>query len=1069
MKRLFSTLLAVCIIALGASANKTVRGKVVSATDNEPLIGASVQAVGSNEGTATDINGEFTVTVNDNVKQLKISYVGYTTQVVAVASQVTVALVEEDNTLEEVVVTAMGITRKQKSLGYAAQQLKADDISGARTTDAMNSLNGKVAGLQVQATSSDPGAANSVIIRGFSSINGSNQPLYVVDGVPLQSTTLTGQGHAQTAGGISSISPNDIESLTVLKGAAATALYGSRAANGVIIVTTKQGKKGEGKNFTIEYNGSVQARQVALLPKMQNNWGQGWNGTQTYIENGSWGPRLDGSTQVYGPIWNHSQLVHKYDAKENNVKDFFDLGWSHNHSIAFSGVSNDNKVNYYLSYNYAGDDGILPGKKDVYKRHTLDFRGGFEATEWLKLTSAISYAKSQTDLVGSFQGTSVIDGILEFPRDISVVDLKDLSSPFHTPEAYFTPYGITNPYWAIENNYNHVDSKQMRGKIQADINPIKDLTLTYRFGFDYTDYDRKIGYPQIALDDALINEDYGYAPSNMNQDGWVYTAYGRRYELNHDFLADYTRNFMNERLSLAAIAGVNLNERYSTGMVGQTDGLTFETGFWDLSNGATRSTLTETQWKRRQVALFGDVTLGWDDMIFLNLTGRNEWSSTLPIGANSYFYPGATLSWIFTRLIPRNDILTYGKARLAYGKTGNDADPYLVDPRFVQAFASGYYSGTDIEFPFAGLNAFQAAATAGSKNLKPEMTTEFEAGLNLMFFNSRLGIDFTYYNRITKDQIFTLPVDPSTGYNNVVTNFGEVRNRGIELLVNTTPILTNNFRWDLGFNFAVNRNKVLSMPESLEGGKVTIYSFSAGDDAVYMYAEEGKPMGSYYTFLPETYTDAAGVVHPVVNAYGQPVLSSETLDTGRDMNHKWTGGVNTSISAYGVTLSAQLDVRYGGTMFSRTKNLMQFTGNAYVTDYNMRRPFIIPNSVVSDGDGGYVENTTPIIMSDQGLQDYWNKYGAGQGGEYYLVDRTFAKLRNLSLTWELPKKWVNAAKLSNVAITLFGNNLFTWTARDNYDVDPESTTTGTDLAGGFGELYSNPSCRTFGINLSIKY
>ncbi|MBR5085390.1 MAG: SusC/RagA family TonB-linked outer membrane protein [Muribaculaceae bacterium] len=1069
MKRLFSTLLAVCIIALGASANKTVRGKVVSATDNEPLIGASVQAVGSNEGTATDINGEFTVTVNDNVKQLKISYVGYTTQVVAVASQVTVALVEEDNTLEEVVVTAMGITRKQKSLGYAAQQLKADDISGARTTDAMNSLNGKVAGLQVQATSSDPGAANSVIIRGFSSINGSNQPLYVVDGVPLQSTTLTGQGHAQTAGGISSISPNDIESLTVLKGAAATALYGSRAANGVIIVTTKQGKKGEGKNFTIEYNGSVQARQVALLPKMQNNWGQGWNGTQTYIENGSWGPRLDGSTQVYGPIWNHSQLVHKYDAKENNVKDFFDLGWSHNHSIAFSGVSNDNKVNYYLSYNYAGDDGILPGKKDVYKRHTLDFRGGFEATEWLKLTSAISYAKSQTDLVGSFQGTSVIDGILEFPRDISVVDLKDLSSPFHTPEAYFTPYGITNPYWAIENNYNHVDSKQMRGKIQADINPIKDLTLTYRFGFDYTDYDRKIGYPQIALDDALINEDYGYAPSNMNQDGWVYTAYGRRYELNHDFLADYTRNFMNERLSLAAIAGVNLNERYSTGMVGQTDGLTFETGFWDLSNGATRSTLTETQWKRRQVALFGDVTLGWDDMIFLNLTGRNEWSSTLPIGANSYFYPGATLSWIFTRLIPRNDILTYGKARLAYGKTGNDADPYLVDPRFVQAFASGYYSGTDIEFPFAGLNAFQAAATAGSKNLKPEMTTEFEAGLQLQFFNSRLGIDFTYYNRITKDQIFTLPVDPSTGYNNVVTNFGEVRNRGIELLVNTTPILTNNFRWDLGFNFAVNKNKVLSMPESLEGGKVTIYSFSAGDDAVYMYAEEGKPMGSYYTFLPETYTDAAGVVHPVVNAYGQPVLSSETLDTGRDMNHKWTGGVNTSISAYGVTLSAQLDVRYGGTMFSRTKNLMQFTGNAYVTDYNMRRPFIIPNSVVSDGDGGYVENTTPIIMSDQGLQDYWNKYGAGQGGEYYLVDRTFAKLRNLSLTWELPKKWVNAAKLSNVAITLFGNNLFTWTARDNYDVDPESTTTGTDLAGGFGELYSNPSCRTFGINLSIKY
>ncbi len=1075
MKRLLSTLMAVCLIAFGAFASKTVKGKVVSAADNEPLIGAMVQAVGSNQGTATDINGEFTVTVNDNVTQLKISYVGYTPQTVAVASYVTVALEEENNTLEEVVVTAMGITRKQKSLGYAAQQVKADEIAGAHTSDAMNSLSGKVAGLQVQSTSSDPGAANSVIIRGFSSINGSNQPLYVVDGVPLMSTTLTstndelGGGHALAAGGIANISPNDIESMTVLKGAAATALYGSRAANGVIIVTTKQGKKGDGKNFSIEYNGSVKARQVSLLPKFQNKWGQGWNGGQTYIENGSWGPALDGSTQVYGPIWNHQQLIHEYSAKKNNVKDFFDIGWSHDHSIAFSGMSEDNKVNYYLSYNYVSDNGIMPTDADTYTRHTLDFRGGYKATDWLKLTSSISYAKSKTDQVGSFQGTSVIDGLFELPRDVSIVDMKDLTNPLFTPEAYFTPYGITNPYWAIANNYNHLDSKQLRGKVQADINPIKDLTLTYRFGFDYTDYDRKVGYPQIRLDDALINEDYGYAPSNMNQDGWVYATYARRHEINHDFLADYTRNFVNDKLSLAVIAGVNMNERYHTAMGGQTDGLTFETGFWDLSNGATRSALSEAQSKRRQVALFGDITLGWDDMLFLNLTGRNEWSSTLPMGANSFFYPGATLSWIFTRVIPRNYVLTFGKVRLAYGKTGNDADPYMVNPRFVQAYANGYYSGTSIEFPFGGLNAFQAASTAGSSSLKPEMTTEFEAGINLVFFNNRLNIDATYYTRTTKDQIFTLPVDPSTGYSFVVTNFGKVRNRGFELLVNTTPVLTNNFRWDLGFNLAINRNKVLSMPESLEGGKVTIYSFSAGDDAVYMYAEEGKPMGSYYTYLPEYYTNNKGEKFPIVDQYGQPVLSSEVLDTGKDMNHKWTGGVNTSLSAFGLTLSAQLDVRWGGTLFSRTKNLMQFTGNGIVTTYNERRPFIIPNSVVSDGNGGYVANTTPILMSDQGLQDYFNLYGWGNGGEAYLVDRTFAKLRNLSLTWELPKKWVNKAKLSNVALTLFANNLFTWTARDNYYIDPETTTTGTDLEGNFGELYTNPSCRVFGLNLSIKY
>jgi TonB-linked SusC/RagA family outer membrane protein len=1054
---------------MSAWASKTINGRVVSASDNEPLIGATIQAIGSNQGTATDISGEFTVTLNDDVTQLRISCLGYKSQVVGVTSFVMVALEEDNTTLEEVVVTAMGITRKQKSLGYAAQQVKAEDITGAHTGEAMTSLSGKVAGLQVQSTASDPGSANSVIIRGFSSINGSNQPLYVVDGVPLQSTTLTGMGHAQAAGGISNISPNDIESMTVLKGAAATALYGSRAANGVIIVTTKQGRAGAGRNFSIEYNGSVQTRQISLLPEFQNGWGQGWNGVQTFIENGSWGPALDGSRQIYGPIWNNQQLIHDYTAKKNNVRDFFDLGWTNNHSIAFSGVSNDNKVNYYLSYNYLGDDGILPYDKDTYTRHTIDFRNGFEATSWLKLTSGISYAKAETHTVGSYQGTSMIDGLLELPRDISIVDMKNTDLAFFTPEAYFTPYGITNPYWAIENNYNRADSKQMHGKIQADISPFSDLTFTYRFGFDYTDFDRKIGEPEINLDDALIIEDYGYAPSNMNQEGYVYSAYGRRHELNHDFLADYTRNFMNDKLSLAAIAGVNLNERYATSMVGQTDGLTFYTGFWDLSNGATKTTISESQSKRRQVALFGDVTLGWDDMLYLNLTGRNEWSSTLPLKANSFFYPGATLSWIFTRLIPTNSILNFGKLRVAYGKTGNDADPYMVDPRFVQGFAYGYYSGTDLTFPFNSINAFQSSNTAGSSSLKPEMTTEFEVGLNLHFFNSRLAIDATYYTRTTKDQIFTLPVDPSTGYSSVVTNFGKVRNRGFELLVNTTPVQLNNFRWDLGFNFALNRNKVLSMPESLEGGKVTIYSFSAGDDAVYMYAEEGKPMGSYYTYLPETYTDNNGVTHLVVDSDGQPILSDKVLDTGKDMNNKWTGGVTTSISAFGVTLSAALDVRYGGHMFSRTKNLMQFTGNGIVTRYNERRPFIIPYSVVDNGDGTYSPNTTPISLSNGSYQDYFNLYGWGNGGECYLLDRSFAKLRNLSLTWELPKSWVNGMKLSNVALTLFGNNLFVWTHKGNVYVDPETTTTGTDLAGSFGELYSNPSCRVYGLNLTIKY
>jgi TonB-linked SusC/RagA family outer membrane protein len=1024
---------------------------------------------GTTVGTITDIDGKFTLSnVPSSAKTLQVSFVGMQSQEVAVRANVRVTLKPDSELLEEVVVTAMGISRSEKTLGYSATTVKSDQITMARNTNVTNSLQGKVAGLQVQSTSTSPGTANSVVIRGFGSINGNNQPLYVVDGVPLQSSNVQSWGHTISASGINNIPSDDIESMTILKGAAATALYGSRAANGVIIVTTKSGSKGDNRNFSIEYNGGVQARQISLLPEMQNNFGQGWNGAQTYIENGSWGPALDGSQQVYGPIWNGQQLIHEYSARKDNVKDFFDIGVSWNNNISLSGISDDKKMTYYLSYSNTSDDGIMPTSADSYNRNSLGFRGSYEASEWLKVSSSVNYSKASTDIVGSYQGTSVVDGLYEMPRDVSIVDMKDLSNPFNTPEAYYTPYGITNPYWALKNNYNHLDSKQLYGKVQVDTKPIKDMTLSYRFGFDYSDYDAKVGSPQINLDDALIEENYGYAPSNMNQDGYVFTRYYRSHELNHDFLANYTKKF--NVFDLNVNAGVNMNERYRTYMTGQTDGLTFFTDFWDLSNGATKTTLTEFQEKRRLVGLFGDITLGYDDMLFLNLTARNDWSSTLPIDNNSFFYPGATLSWIFTRLLPENTPLSFGKVRLAYGKTGNDASPYYTSARYVQAYANGYYGSNIVSFPTNGTNAFIASTTAGSNSLKPEMTSEFEAGLNVQFFNGRLGLDAAYYDRTTKDQIYTLPVDPSTGYNYVVTNFGEVRNQGIELLLNTTPVQTKNFRWDLNFNFALNRNKVISVPESLEGGKVTIYSFSAGNDAVYMYAEEGKPMGRFYTYLPKSVTDVNSPYYgsPIVDSAGQPVLSSEVEDTGFDMNHKWTGGLTTSFSAYGVTLSATLDIRYGGYMFSRTKNLMQFTGNGSVTTYNSRRPFIIPNSVQENSDG-YVENTTAIKLTDGSYQNYYNNYGWGNGGKMYLLDRSYTKVRNITIGYSLPKTWLRPLDLNSVSVSAFVNNPFIWTAKENTFIDPETSTVGNDLSGSFGELYANPSCRIYGFNLSVKF
>lgn len=564
MKKLLLLLVMILGMAVGAwSQTQTIRGIVISGEDNEPIVGASVKVTGTQLATVTDVDGKFSIAnVPAGAKTLTVSYVGMTGQEVNITKgEIKIVLGLSSEVLDEVVVTALGITRSEKSLGFAATQVDAAEIEKARSTNVMQALQGKVAGLQIQTTSSDPGSANNVTIRGLGSINGSNQPLYVVDGVPLQSSSRGTQGHDVATGGVSNIAPDDIASLTVLKGAAATALYGSRASNGVIIITTKSGARNGGKLYSVTYSGGLEWNRVSFLPEMQNKWGQGWQGGQTFIENGSWGPALDGSTQVYGPIWNNSQLIHTYDAKKNNVRDFFDTGFAQNHNVAVSGVSKDERMTFYASYTYTDNNGIMPTDADSYRRNTIAARASYQPEKWIKLSANMNFASWKTKTVASDQGAFAIDGIMEMPRDISIVDMKDLSSPFNTPEAYFTPYGITNPYWAIANNYNVLQGKQTFGKMQVDLFPITGLTLTYRFGFDYSDYDLKKGTPEIALDDALINEDYGTPPSAMNQAGNVYAQYRRQYELNHDFLANYQRKFFDSRFDLGVTVGFNLNER----------------------------------------------------------------------------------------------------------------------------------------------------------------------------------------------------------------------------------------------------------------------------------------------------------------------------------------------------------------------------------------------------------------------------------------------------------------------------------------------------------------------------
>ena len=1050
--KLFLTALVIAATTFVASAQNQVSG-VVTDRNGEPVAGASVVVDGTTIGVITGSNGAYTISAKPGqtlsflfygMKPLKQEVTGATMNVV----------MEDDlMLLDEAVVTAMGITRSEKSIGYAATTVKNEDIATQHATNVTNALAGKVAGLQVSSTTTDPGAGTNVIVRGYSSINSTNQPLYVVDNIIV--------------GGMGSLSSEDIVSMTVLKGAAATALYGSRAANGVIVITTKQGSRGLEKNFTISYSGGVEARQLSTLPIYQNSFGQGWNGNQTWIENGSWGPKLDGSIQPYGPIWNGYQLYHEYTAKPNNIRDFFDIGWSHKHNVALDGVSDDGKMTYYLSFNNANDNGIIPGNKDTYKRNGFAFRGSYAPVKWLRVSSQVNFSTSKTQAVAMDQGAFFIDGLNEMARDVSLVDLKNLPIAFNSPEAYFTPYGITSPYWAIENRDNIVDQKQIFGKVQADIMPIEHVTLTYRYTFNYSDYDQKYGEPQIALDDALIYDDKGYAPSKMNQSGYIYAYYYRGYESNHDVLAQYNNSFIDERFTVSAIAGLNINERYGTSITGQTDDLAVYSGFLNLSNGATKTTLSDSKSLRRLLGVYGDITLGWDDSIFLELTARNDWSSTLPLAHNHYFYPGATLSWIFTNYLPKNNILSFGKVRAAYGKTGSDAGVYFTNPTYAQASYGGIYGTGIAKFPMNGANAFRRGTSIPATELRPEMTTEFEVGANLRFFEGRIGVDAAYYNRVTTDQIFAIDLDPATGYTSIVYNAGTVRNRGVELLFDFVPVQTRNFRWDVSVNWAKNFSKVLDLPDEVSDGQLLVSSFStsAEKDRVNFYIEEGKPYGTYWTYTPQRTEDGK----LIVDEYGKALLSDNLEYSGYDANYKWTGGLSTSLTYKNISLSASLDARWGGKMFSRTKDLMQFTGNGIVTAYNDRRPFVIPNSVIFDeASGEYVENTTPIQLGDSSLQDnYWG-WGADEGRVFYLVDRTFVKLRNVSLTYNLPKKWIGP--FQGIGISAYVNNALTWTPASNVYIDPEHTNLGTDSADAlFGETYVNPACRIWGLNLNVKF
>jgi TonB-linked SusC/RagA family outer membrane protein len=1053
------TILLAFMMFLGVLAThaqkKVISGKVSSTEDGTALPGVTVIVKGTTLGTSTDVDGNYQLSVPEKSTHLVFSFIGKKTLEAEIGSRTVINVSLEDDVmnLDEVVVTAIGITKSEKSLGYSATQVNAEEITKAKVPSVLNSLQGKVAGVNISAASSSPGASTRVISRGFSSLSGSNQVLYVIDGVPIDNTSL---GSTDLNGGTdfgnrgNDINPEDIESITFLKGSAGTALYGSRAANGVIVITTKKGKlapAGSGKKpAQITFSTSAMFDTPLKLPTFQNEYGEGFFGEPDLLENTSWGPKFDGKDRLWGHVVDNQQRLKPYVALPNNVRDFFDVGQTYTNSISITNANENSS--YYFSYSNVNSDGIFPTDADNYKRNTIALRGYSKLSNNFTSSASLNYVKKQSSFVPTGQDQSVYDAIMQTPRDISLLELQDYNNKFNNLDNYYSLYTI-NPWYVLNEHGNSLNEDRIFGNIGLDYAFNEWITATLRIGSD-------VSNAQIDQWRAITTME-GNNASNSNSDaGRVSNQSIFRREFNTDLLVNFVRD-INEDIEFKGLVGWNVNQRNSTSLFAQVIGLDIPY-FYHISNSSATPTVDESKSMRRLMGAFASVDLGYKDYLYLTLTGRNDWSSTLPKGNNTYFYPGVNLSFIFTELVDLN-FLPFGKLRAGWAQTGNDADPYDIYSVFISA--NQFDGFRNLNYPLAGnINAFELSNQIGNPNLSPEITTEFEIGTDLRFFNNRVGVDFTYYNKNITDLIWPVSLPYSTGFSTQIMNLGNITNKGVELLLSATPVKTKDFRWDIYFNFTKNNNELVELTEGLD--QVSL----GGLSTITFVAKPGHPIGLIEGIVP--LTDGNGNI--VVDNNGIPVADEEKEIYG-DAQYDFMFGVTNNLKYKNFTLSFLIDVRQGGLMYSRTADIQYFAGTAPQTLYNDRQPFIVPNSVVqtstdANGDPIYEENTHAI--TNDVLYTYWGA-GGTELDKAFVIEKSFVKLREVVLTYNLPNKWFEKTPFSNAQFSLIGRNLLLFTPEDQTFIDPELTTFGNDLNADYGEFSASPTTRSFGASLRFSF
>lgn len=1077
-KRIHLFLLALAIgVIQGAAQVTTVRGIVTTEEDGEPVIGASVIVKGTALGTVTDVNGRFELSgLSPSATRLLISYISLMAKEVAIAPQVSVTLKSDTHLLDEVVVTALGISREKKALGYTAQEVKQNALVQGKDNNLLNSLSGKIAGVRITNTQGDVGSSR-IVIRGETSIAGENQPLFIVDGIPVDNSQLNARSSGRDfKNAIADLNPEDIKTLTVLKGPNAAALYGARAAHGAIVITTKGGDKRQ-KGIGITLHSSTQVSFVATLPEFQNLFGQGAGGRFSYVDgkgagvndgvDESWGPRLDIGLlipQFDSPLdADGNRVATPWVSHPNNVRDYFRMGISTNSGISVA--RGDDKYQFRVGYNYEKQVSIVPDAGT--NKTNISLNTDYHLAKWIVVGATANYIVytapslpgSATPSGSNVRSNSPMLQFLWFGRQVDTNSLKaDYTRNWNS--SYYD-----NPFWSASYNTQSQERHRLIGDLHAEFRLTDGLHVRFRTSTDWYNDRRK---SKVKWGSAGAGSPYG---------SYAEDAYTVK-ENNTEVLATYIKQ-LNKNWGIDALLGFNVrNKQYENNY--QAAPRLAVADLYTLTNSRDPLISSNDFYRLRQYGLYGSIQLDYRRWAFLNITGRNDWSSTLPVDNNSYFYPSVTASVLLSEAFGwRSKAVNYLKIRGGWSQVGADANPYQLATVFTS------------ETAFNG-NPLQSSSTIGmNSNLKPENTSSIEAGFEAAFWDNRLYLDFTYYKTDSRNQILKLATTAASGYTSQVRNAGHIRNRGYEIQLGAVPIQTSKgFRWNLDLNYGANSSKVVKLDDE---GLITSYQlYSSG---IQILASVGE---AYGTLFGTSYVrDANGNV--VVDANGLPKISTTNKTLGK-FTPDWTGGISNTFSYRSLSLSFLIDASVGGSIFSNTNKTGKYTGVLantlsgrdaehgglwYYTDAmgnNVRLSESPSYSVSSDGlyyaqvngqstrvyqDGIMVEGVTESGSKNEEVvsaEKYYHRiYSIAEANVY---DASYVKLREVALSYRLPRLWTQKLHLQEASVTLTGRNL--WTIYKSVpNIDPESALT-TGNAQGV-EAYSLPTTRSFGVNLSVKF